>query len=152
MPDAIEIFSLIDDQGRLHDSARLADMLPIHRQLRPLLPEEVPAYGQMLCRMARDGARLLAATQQGQIAGVAVYRIYENTYQGLRLYIDDLVVDENRRSQGIGHALLAHCTELARQAGCSYLALDSGTQRTLAHKMYFREGLVVTAFNFTQCL
>ena len=102
--------------------------------------------------MAQDGARLLAATQQGQVAGVAVYRVYENTYQGLRLYIDDLVVDENRRSQGIGHALLAHCAGLARQAGCAYLTLDSGTQRTQAHKMYFREGLTITAFNFTQRL
>ena len=152
MQDDIEIFPLIGEQGRLFDSTRLSEVLQVHRQLRPLLPEAVYDYRQKLSRMAGQGARLLAATYQGQITGVAVYRVYENTYQDLRLYIDDLIVDENCRSRGIGHALLTYCADLARQAGCDYLALDSGTQRTQAHKLYFREGFAITAFNFTQRL
>jgi len=30
--------------------------------------------------------------------------------------------------------------------------LDSGTQRTQAHKFYFREGMVVTSFHFAKKL
>jgi hypothetical protein len=32
------------------------------------------------------------------------------------------------------------------------LALDSGTQRTDAHRFYFREGLVIPAFCFRKTL
>ena len=36
----------------------------------------------------------------------------------------------------------------ARERGCDYLALDSGTQRQQAHKFYFREGMTITSFHF----
>ena len=52
----------------------------------------------------------------------------------------------------LGKALLAHIEALARKSGCDDLALDSGTQRTQAHKFYFREGMVASSFHFTKRL
>jgi hypothetical protein len=47
---------------------------------------------------------------------------------------------------------MEHLQELARAAGCEAYTLDSGTQRTQAHKFYFREGMVVSSFHFRKPL
>lgn len=152
LPSTITILPLMDEHGHLTDCQHLNEMLRIHKQLRPMLPDNIEAYTQLLKRMAKQGARLLLAESDEVPMGIAIYRIYENTYEGLRLYVDDLIVDETCRSQGAGHALLEYCRQIACQAGCGFLTLDSGAQRAQAHKMYFREGLTITAFHFTQAL
>jgi GNAT superfamily N-acetyltransferase len=88
----------------------------------------------------------------GTPLGLALYRVYENTYEDLRLYIDDLVSDEAHRSQGIGSQLLDWCANEARRLGCGFQVLDSGTWRTEAHRLYFRKGFSITSFHFTKPL
>ncbi len=41
---------------------------------------------------------------------------------------------------------MAHLEAVARKLGANGLVLDSGTQRTQAHKFYFREGFVIPVF------
>ena len=103
-------------------------------------------------RVFADGARMCVAVRDGRVAGVAVHRVHENTFDGVQMYVDDLVSDETQRSQGVGRALLDHMQRLARAAGCARFNLDSGTQRQQAHKFYFREGMVVTSFHFAKPL
>ena len=137
----VEVYS---EGGSMAGSEWLARAESVHRQLRPQLPEDYPA------RMARvlQDARMALAVAGDTVLGLAVYRWHENTSDGLKFYIDDLVTDEPRRSAGVGHALIAHLEKVAKGLGASGLVLDSGTQRTRAHKFYFREGFVVPAFNF----
>lgn len=116
----------------------------VHRQLRPHLPTD---YAAKMRRVLQD-ARMALAAKDDVVLGLAVYRWYENTSDGLKFYIDDLITDEASRSRGVGHALIAHLGEVARKLGAGGLMLDSGTQRTQAHKFYFREGFVIPAFNF----
>ena len=71
---------------------------------------------------------------------------------GRFLYVDDLVTDTTLRSRGVGKALLARCEAVAVELGCRELVLDSGVQRAQTHRFYFREGLVVRAFNFGKSL
>ena len=82
----------------------------------------------------------------------SIFRIIENTHAGRKLYVDDLVTDETQRSQGVGKLLLDGLTEEARTRGCQTIDLDSGTQRTDAHRFYFRERMVVRVFGFTKPL
>ena len=103
-------------------------------------------------RVFAGGARMCVATEGGAVLGVAVYRISENTFEGLHLYVDDLVTDEKLRSRGVGRALMEHLQGLARAADCEAYTLDSGTQRVQAHKFYFREGMVVSSFHFRKPL
>jgi GNAT superfamily N-acetyltransferase len=112
--------------------------------LRPHLPAD---YTAKMARVLVD-ARMALAVEGDTVLGLAVYRWHENTFDGLKFYIDDLVTDETHRSEGVGHALIAHLERVAKELGASGLVLDSGTQRTQAHKFYFREGFVIPAFNF----
>ena len=120
----------------------------VHRQLRPHLAD----YAGRMREVFAGGAQMAVALVDGKPAGVTVFRILEKTFTGRELYCDDLVTDEKRRSTGVGHALMAYMEKVGREAGCDYLALDSGTQRQQAHKFYFREQLPITSFHFSRKL
>ena len=145
----MEIVEVTDERGELARPDWLRRAEGVHRQLRPHLP---PEYEAKMRRVFAGGARMCVAVEGGEVAGVAVYRTYENTMYGNHLYVDDLVTDERLRSKGIGRALLGHLERKARSAGLDHLTLDSGTQRQQAHKFYFREGMLATAFHFVKKL
>jgi GNAT superfamily N-acetyltransferase len=147
--ESIRIVDINDASGDVVEPAWLAPAEGVHRQLRPHLPLD---YAEKMRRVFADGARMCVAVRDGRVAGVAVWRIHENTVDGVQMYVDDLVSDETQRSQGVGRALLEHMQHLARAAGCAKFNLDSGTQRQQAHKFYFREGMVVTSFHFAKPL
>ena len=140
----MKIVDIFVQDGRITGSEWLVRAEQVHRQLRPHLPAD---YAAKMSRVLQD-ARLALVVKGDTVLGLAVYRWHENTYDDLKFYIDDLVTDEISRSEGVGHALIVHLEEIARKLGASGLVLDSGTQRTQAHKFYFREGFVIPAFNF----
>ena len=143
------IVAITAADGAILESRWLARAEAVHRQLRPHLPND---YVVTMRRVFAGGGRMCVATEEERVVGVAVYRMYENTFDGLRLYVDDLVTDESRRSRGVGHALMSHLEALAHEVGAHNLVLDSGTERQQAHKFYFREGMVITSFNFKKRL
>lgn len=127
----------------------LARAEAVHRQLRERLPAD---YAGRLAAVFANGARMSLAAQGQAVRGLAVWRLVENTYEGRRLYVDDLVTDAAHRSQGVGKFLVAQLEARARALGCDVLALDSGTQRSAAHRFYFREGFVIPSFCFRKTL
>jgi GNAT superfamily N-acetyltransferase len=145
----VRIVDVTDAAGRVALPDVLARAERVHRQLRPGLPAD---YAEKMARVFAGGGRMSAALENGEVLGVAVHRVGENTAEGLHMYVDDLVTDEARRSGGVGHALMEHLQGLARAAGCAAFVLDSGTHRQQAHKFYFREGMVITSFNFRKWL
>ena len=145
----MNIVPITDASGRIIEPAWLKRAEGVHRQLRTALPAD---YEGKMKRVFAGGARMCVATEGEAVRGVAVYRINENTFEGLHLYVDDLVTDEKLRSRGVGRALMEHLQSLARAARCEATTLDSGTQRAQAHKFYFREGMVVSSFHFRKPL
>lgn len=51
-------------------------------------------------------------------------------------------VDPEMRGQGLGRRLLAHLTDLAREAGLRRIVLDTADDLTAARALYLREGFV----------
>jgi GNAT superfamily N-acetyltransferase len=140
----MKIVEVYAENGKLVGAEWLKKAEQVHRQLRPHLNED---YMEKMWRVL-EGARMALAVEADAVVGLAVYRWHENTFDGIKFYVDDLVTDETRRSRGVGHALIEHLEGVARNLGANGIMLDSGTQRTQAHKFYFREGFVIPAFNF----
>jgi GNAT superfamily N-acetyltransferase len=115
-------------------------------QLRPHVPAD--GFVDRVRRMQRQGFRLAYAEAGGAVRAVAGYRLLDQLFAGLVLYVDDLVTDAAARSQGHGAALLRWLEGEARAAGCEYVELDSGVQRAGAHRFYFREGLAIIGYHF----
>ena len=121
----------------------------VHRQLRPHLP---PDYAGKMAAVFANGGRMAIVVENDTAVSVAVWRLIENTADGRRVYVDDLVSDEQRRSQGSGKLLLDWLESQAVALGCDALTLDSGVQRHRAHRFYFREGMHVSSYCFRKAL
>jgi GNAT superfamily N-acetyltransferase len=129
---------------------RLADVLPVLRELRPRLTAE--SFAAVYAEGYPQGLRFTAAYDGNRCVGVAGWRIVACTFAIRKLYVDDLVTTADSRSGGVGHALLSELDGRARAAGCTMLDLDSGVHRFDAHRFYLRERMAITAHHFTKQL
>ena len=132
--------------------ADLRRCFPVMRQLRPHFEQEDAFVTQARRQMTHERWRLALVEDEGEVVAVAGFRLLECLATGKTLYVDDLVTREDRRSRGHGETLMHWLQERARTAGCQTFSLDSGTQRTGAHRFYFRMGMVIPSFHFTKTL
>jgi len=95
------------------------------------------------------GYSLAFVEDDGEVRAVAGYRISECLFAGRFLYVDDLVTDASRRSQGYGDALFDWLTAKAHEEGCATLELESGTHRHDAHRFYFRKRMRISSYHFS---
>ena len=124
----------------------------IHAQLRPSLNEfTTDAYVQYLqeksqlhlCGILRKTA------SDSRILAVAAYRSFLTTFDTVRFELDDLVVDENERSQGLGTRLFHYLVEQAKERGASSMLVHCDPTRTNAHRFFFRLGFTIIVFEFS---
>ena len=123
---------------------------PIMEQLRPHLDEA--EFFDKVRKQMQSGYRLVAANITDEVVGVMGYRFVEDLAHGRTLYVDDLVVDENHRSQGIGEALMKVAELEAERRNCETLRLCSGLQREFAHRFYERFDMEKKAYSFVKKL
>ena len=145
----MNVIRVTDNSGKVIEAEWLLRAESVHRQLRPQLP---PDYAERLAVVFTNGGRMVLVVDDDHVVSVALWRLIENTAEGRRLYVDDLVSDENRRSSGAGKMMLDWLEVEARRLGCDVLALDSGVQRQRAHHFYFREGMHIPSFCFRKAL
>ncbi|MFT4268854.1 MAG: GNAT family N-acetyltransferase [Xenophilus sp.] len=123
----------------------------VMHELRPHL-SDAAAFAAQACRQARQGYRLLAAWQGGQVMGLAGYRVQENLLYGRFFYVDDLVAVASARRQGLGGLLIEALREEAQRQDCAHLVLDTALGNALAQRFYFRQGLLPKGLHFSQAL
>ena len=120
---------------------------PIIYQLRPHL-EQVKFLEQVRYQM-KEGYQLAFLEIEEQAVAVAGFRISTCLASGKFLYIDDLVVDELKRSHSYGQQLFQWLIEYARNHECKHLSLDSGVQRFAAHRFYLTQRMSITSHHFS---
>jgi GNAT superfamily N-acetyltransferase len=86
-----------------------------------------------------DSVVLVAEEDERMVGLCTAYITIESVRFGRRCLVEELAVDPERRSEGIGAALLDAAKAWARGAGATHLELDSGIDRTDAHRFYERE-------------
>jgi GNAT superfamily N-acetyltransferase len=107
----------------------------ILQQLRENLTEE---EFFSLYRMARSesGYRLAGAYSGELLVAVMGIRTLTDFVHGRHIYIDDLVVDSNSRSNGIGAQFLKWAEKEAQLEKCGLVRLCTGVERKDAHRFY----------------
>ena len=86
----MKIVEVFVQDGQVVGSEWLQSAETIHRQLRPKMPGD---YATKMERVMKE-ARMALAVEGDKVLGLAVYRWHENTFDGLKFYVDDLVTDE----------------------------------------------------------
>jgi len=125
----------------------VARCFPVMRELRPAL-NGVEEFVERVHVQQDEGFQLALLEMDGEVVTVAGFRIHHILATGLTLYVDDLVTAASARSQGHGKAMLDFLIALARERGCQFFTLDSGTHRQDAHAFYLRERMRISSFHF----
>src|SRR5262249_57895294 len=82
---------------------------------------------------------VLLARSDGRIAGSLSLVMFQIP-TGRRAWIEDVVVDEAARGQGIGAILTREALRLASEAGVGTVDLSTRPSRVAAGRLYEREG------------
>jgi N-acetylglutamate synthase-like GNAT family acetyltransferase len=90
---------------------------------------------------------VLVAEQAGLVCGTALLSLCEDVMFGTRPFavVENVVVDQKARSQGIGSSLFREVEALCKKANCSKIMLLSSAQRKDAHKFFERQGFAGTS-------
>jgi ribosomal protein S18 acetylase RimI-like enzyme len=123
--------------------------------LREVTSEVVQAFGRLLPQLSASAGPLgheslgaivgasantvLIARSDGVITGALTLVMFPIP-TGLRAWIEDVVVDQSARGQGIGEALSLEALRLARAAGARTVDLTSRPSREAAGRLYQRIG------------
>jgi len=124
-------------------SAASAELAEAMARLVPQLSSSAaaPDLGGLEQIVTAPGTSLLVArvASLGEaIVGSLLYRIPT----GLHAVIEDVVVDESARGQGVGAALLEEAVWIAQGQGARHVNLTSRPSRGAANRMYERAGFV----------
>ncbi len=114
----------------------LAGLLPqLSGSARPLTADTLQAI------VSSPAVTLLIARSQGKIVGSLTLAVFPIP-TGLRAWIEDVVVDESARGQGVGAVLTQEALRLAQQAGARTVDLTTRPSREAAGRLYERAGFV----------
>ena len=85
--------------------------------------------------LASVNSHLFFLMKDEQIAGMLTVGIYHSPTGG-KAWIEDVVVDEAFRGQGLSKLLVAHAIEFTKSQGIPSLMLTSNPKRIAANRLY----------------
>ena len=90
--------------------------------------------------LASDATSLLTARDDSGIIVGMLTLVHYRTPTGVRARIEDVVVDESMRGQGIAVELVQRALSIAREKGADGVALTSNPRREAANRLYQKVG------------
>jgi ribosomal protein S18 acetylase RimI-like enzyme len=127
------------------------EIVEAFRRLVPQLTRNNPAPERAdLEALVRTSTNVLLVARQPDQAGTIVGSGSVSSYRvptGVRAIIEDVVVDEAARGQGIGEALMSGLLEAARDMGAAGVSLTSNPARIAANRLYVRMGFTLRRTN-----
>ncbi len=136
---------------------RASDLDAIVPLLQQLWPETELDRGKLSVVFARglssDDQHFFCADRAGAILAFCSLSFRNSIKrQGPLAFIEELVVDESMRGQGLGGRMLDHAIAMARERGCPVIELESGSHREEAHRFYLERGFEHRALYFSRPL
>ncbi|GHT22192.1 hypothetical protein AGMMS4957_12070 [Bacteroidia bacterium] len=124
------------------------------RQLSNITQDTVAAFERLLPQLTHarltmaeleaiinsDNVFLFVAEEDEQILGTITLATYR-TLSGLKAWIEDVIVDESKRGEGIGQTLVQFALDFAQGMGIQKIDLTSNPNRLAANALYQKMGL-----------
>jgi ribosomal protein S18 acetylase RimI-like enzyme len=125
---------------RVHEAS--PELVETIRALLPQLTEaRTPPTLAELEEVVSNQTLLLARGDDGGVLGTLTFVLYRVS-SGVKGRIEDVIVDDAARGQGVGEALVREAMRLANEAGVLMLELTSMPYRQAANRLYRRLGFV----------
>jgi ribosomal protein S18 acetylase RimI-like enzyme len=123
------------------------DLAAVNRLIPQLSRSAPPLSADALKQIVSwDGNYLLIARDGDRVVGMLTLVTFPIP-TGLRAWIEDVVVDEAARGQGVGAALTQEAVRRARAAGARTVDLTSRPTRQAANRLYERLGFELRETN-----
>ena len=95
----------------------------------------------------------IIAIEDDNIVGLLTSELQEKLHrENLQLFIEDLIVKEQKRNNGIGKALLENAINFAKNNHCDVVELTSYNNEIKAHKFYENNGFINHSIKFKKYL
>jgi len=124
--------------------ANPADRESIQRLYQILCPgEPINVLGERIEQISHDpNSYLFVVEDGGAVTATAFVTVCLDPMFGWQPYavMENVVVDETVRGQGVGSRLLEHIERICRELHCSKIMLLSSSKRTHAHTFFSRLG------------
>jgi GNAT superfamily N-acetyltransferase len=128
----------------IHDSAAI---IPLAHKLRP---EADPGLlgGYLTEMFDLPTYHCFGLLQEGKLVALSFGWITVRFYSGKQLEVDNVIVDPNIRSQGVGQHFFSCIQDWAVRNQCKTIELNTYVQNSRSHKFYFNEGYSILGFHF----
>jgi ribosomal protein S18 acetylase RimI-like enzyme len=118
------------------------ELLAAFERLIPQLTQApIPTPAELQKLIDSPSVLILARSPgaDGQIVGAATLGVFR-TPSGLHAHVEDVIVDDALRGQGIGEALVNRLLEIAREMGLKGVSLTCNPRRVAANALYRKMG------------
>jgi GNAT superfamily N-acetyltransferase len=130
--------------------SEMVSQLPLIQQLYPKMT--LNKYESFLKDMIPNHYTQIAVFEHHKCIGITGCWFSTKLWSGKYLEIDNFVVDEAHRSQGIGKILIDFVEQKALHLGCTNIVLDAYTTNFAAHRFYYNQGYQPKGFHFVKIL
>src|SRR5579872_7360297 len=90
--------------------------------------------------------------QDGKLVAMSNGWITVRIYSGKQLEVDNVIVDPDLRSQGVGKYFFQQIDNWAKENQCNTIELNTFVANSKSHKFYFNEGYKILGFHFQKAL
>ncbi len=128
-------------------------MMPHWALLQQLNPTVTEAYlDSVLDDMIAHRYFMVAIWDGDRCIGLSGIWVATKIYSGKYLEMDNVVVDKEYRSKGVGNLLTEHIIEFAKENGVRTIMLDAYRENEKAHNFYERFGFIKRGYHFLKFL
>lgn len=114
--------------------------------LRPHLNKS--EFVSTVIEMISEGYHLAYIEEEDQAVSVIGYRFQQFLFNGKHCYIDDLATIPGKTAKGYASKLLDYIIEVCKRKGLKTITLDSGFDRTDAHRLYLQKHFEISSLHF----
>lgn len=126
--------------------AEMPQLFPLIKQLNPDINRA--EFARFLKEAIQGGYRCLGAFQGKKLVGACGIWIMSRFWCGRFLEVDNLVVDQHQRNDGIGKLLMQKVERLAHAEKCRVVLAASYSYNHASHRFYLREKYIIKGFVF----
>jgi GNAT superfamily N-acetyltransferase len=118
------------------------ELLAAFERLMPQLTKaQVPSPGDLQTLLDSSSVLIVARASSltGPIIGAGTLGVFR-TPSGLHAHVEDVIVDQSQRGQGVGAALVNYLLQIARELGLPGVSLTCNPRRVAANRLYQKMG------------
>jgi GNAT superfamily N-acetyltransferase len=134
----------------LVDKTEMLAQLSVLNELYPNLT--LDEYAVELDEMLPHRYGQVAVYDENECIAISGFWIGNKLWVGKYLELDNIIVREKYRSQGVGKLMFDFLEKKAKEQQCNMLSLDSYTNNFSAHKFFYNEGFAPRGFHFIKLL